>query len=184
MRAFREATYALSAHDPSLLPHDSRAEVAFVGRSNSGKSSAINALTSRRRLAHISRTPGRTQSINLYDLGNRRYLVDLPGYGFAHGGKNERADFNEAAADYLEHRPNLARVFVLIDSRLPPQRIQRFGADIALGGHLLRARLVARDQQQDHEVVQRLRILRRQLHRRRQLRQGLLVASRHRQGIA
>ena len=117
MRAFRDATYALSAHDPSLLPHDSLAEVAFVGRSNSGKSSAINALTSRRRLAHISRTPGRTQSINLYNLGNRRYLVDLPGYGYAAIPAAQRRQWDKLISAYINNRPPLRGFIIVMDAR-------------------------------------------------------------------
>ena len=74
-------------------------------------------------MARVSDAPGKTRLINFYLINDAWRLVDLPGYGFAQGNRSERADFNEASADYLEERPNLVRTFVLIDSRLPPQRI-------------------------------------------------------------
>jgi putative ribosome biogenesis GTPase RsgA len=80
---FGHAAFRLSVHDPRELPAPSAPEIAFVGRSNAGKSSAINALANRRRLAFVSKTPGRTQLINFFSLGPRAFLVDLPGYGFA-----------------------------------------------------------------------------------------------------
>lgn len=103
---------------PALLP-----EFAFIGRSNVGKSSLINLLTMRRGLAKVSETPGKTQLINFFAINNNWSLVDLPGYGFAKVSKNQRADFNEAVADYLEERESLRHTYVLIDSRLPPQKI-------------------------------------------------------------
>src|SRR5437773_12225027 len=79
--ALRTAAYAISAHDPHELPAPGIPELAFAGRSNAGKSSAINALAGKRRLAFVSKTPGRTQLINFFSLGGAAYLVDLPGYG-------------------------------------------------------------------------------------------------------
>src|SRR5947209_20598228 len=81
--ALGKAAYALSVHDPRDLPRPGIAEIAFAGRSNAGKSSAINTLTGRKRLAFVSKTPGRTQLINFFSLGGSAYLVDLPGYGYA-----------------------------------------------------------------------------------------------------
>lgn len=115
---FETSAAGLESCPAALLP-----EFAFIGRSNVGKSSLINLLAGRRDLARVSVTPGKTKLINFFRINETWRLVDLPGYGFAAVSKNERADFNEAAADYLQHRENLARVFVLIDSRLPPQRI-------------------------------------------------------------
>lgn len=119
MRAFREATYVLSTHDPEQLPRDSIAEVAFVGRSNSGKSTAINTLTCRRRLAHVSRTPGRTQSINFFSLGDRRYLVDLPGYGYASVGMAQRQQWGELISTYITNRRPLCGLILVMDARHP-----------------------------------------------------------------
>jgi GTP-binding protein len=100
------------------LPRADRAEVAFAGRSNVGKSSLINALANRKNLARASNTPGRTQEINYFDLGaGRLYLVDLPGYGFADAPKKSVDAWSRFTLDYLRSRSKLKRVFVLIDSR-------------------------------------------------------------------
>ena len=121
--ALQKAVYALSVHDPKELPGPGAPEIAFAGRSNAGKSSAINTLTGRRRLAFVSKTPGRTQLVNFFTLGTEAYLVDLPGYGYAKRPKTEREHFQKMIAGYLCGRANLACVFVLIDSRHPPQLI-------------------------------------------------------------
>jgi GTP-binding protein len=104
--------------DLSGLPGPDRAEVAFAGRSNVGKSSLINALANRKNLARASNTPGRTQEINFFDLAaGRAYLVDLPGYGFAEAPKSHVDAWNRLMLDYLRRRANLKRVFLLIDAR-------------------------------------------------------------------
>lgn len=95
----------------------------MIGRSNVGKSSLINVLTERRALAMVSDTPGKTKLLNFFVINAKWSLVDLPGYGYANVAKSQRADFNEATADFLAGRKNLRRIFVLIDSRLPPQAI-------------------------------------------------------------
>ena len=99
------------------VPDTELPEVAFVGRSNVGKSSLLNALTGRHGFARVSNTPGRTREINLFDLGHRLVLVDLPGYGFARVAKAESAAWRRLISGYLKGRPQLARVCVLIDSR-------------------------------------------------------------------
>jgi len=99
------------------LPPIGAPEIAFVGRSNVGKSSLINALTGRASLARTSRTPGRTQELIFFDLSGRARLVDMPGYGYAAVAKSKSASWSELARDYLRGRPSLARVFVLIDGR-------------------------------------------------------------------
>ncbi|MEM9469006.1 MAG: ribosome biogenesis GTP-binding protein YihA/YsxC [Pseudomonadota bacterium] len=99
------------------LPAADRAEVAFAGRSNVGKSSLINTLTNRKDLARTSNTPGRTQQLNFFDLGGKIYLVDMPGYGYAKVSKKQREDWNALIFSYLQGRPNLRRVFILVDSR-------------------------------------------------------------------
>ena len=99
------------------LPEADRVEVCFAGRSNVGKSSLINAITNRKALARASNTPGRTQEINFFELGEKRYLVDLPGYGFANAPVAVVEKWQRLLKNYLSGRPNLRRAFVLIDSR-------------------------------------------------------------------
>jgi len=99
------------------LPEADRVEVCFAGRSNVGKSSVINAITNRKALARASNTPGRTQEINFFELGEKRYLVDLPGYGFANAPVAVVEKWQRLLKNYLSGRPNLRRAFVLIDSR-------------------------------------------------------------------
>ena len=112
-----------SSPDLASCPQSLRPDFAFIGRSNVGKSSLINALTRKKDLAKVSDLPGKTKLINFFVINNAWHLVDLPGYGFAKVTKDQRADFNESVADYLDNRENLLCVFVLIDSNLPPQRI-------------------------------------------------------------
>ncbi len=98
-------------------------EFAFAGRSNVGKSSLINFLTGRKHLARVSATPGKTQTLNYYRVEGQWYLVDLPGYGYARTGKTEKKAFGRLIQHYLLHSTNLYCVFVLLDSRLPPQPV-------------------------------------------------------------
>lgn len=109
--------YLASAHKLEELPPDSGREVAFAGRSNAGKSSAINALASRHRLAFVSKTPGRTQTINFFGVGKNRRWVDLPGYGFAKVAKAEREYWGELISAYLTQRNSLIGLILLVDSR-------------------------------------------------------------------
>lgn len=115
--------FKTSAPDLRACPNWDLPEFALVGRSNVGKSSLINLLTERRDLAKVSDVPGKTQLINFFVINGSWSLVDLPGYGFAAVAQDRRARFNESVASYLSERPNLKCVFVLIDSRLPPQSI-------------------------------------------------------------
>lgn len=103
---------------PPVLP-----EYAFIGRSNVGKSSLINMLAQRKGLAKTSQTPGKTQLINHFLINEKWYIVDLPGYGYAKTSKTNRADWQKFISYYLRNRENLQCVFVLIDSRLEPQKI-------------------------------------------------------------
>lgn len=100
------------------LPVADRTEIAFAGRSNVGKSSLINALTNQNTLAKTSNTPGRTQQLNYFDLGDGQlYLVDMPGYGYAKVSKEQKKEWNELIRDYLRGRPTLRCVMLLVDSR-------------------------------------------------------------------
>lgn len=119
----KSAEFIRSAPDLASCPQTTFPEFAFIGRSNVGKSSLINLLTGRRDLAKVSATPGKTVLINFFKINGSWFLVDLPGYGYAKVGKAEREDFTEAVNTYIEGRENLNCLFVLIDSRLPPQRI-------------------------------------------------------------
>lgn len=119
MNPFDHAVFFASAYQLTELPPDSGAEVAFAGRSNVGKSSAINALTNRTRLAFSSKTPGRTQTINFFALGNGRYLVDLPGYGYAAVAADTRNHWGLVVSTYLQQRKCLNGLVVLMDARHP-----------------------------------------------------------------
>ncbi len=120
---FKSARFAMSAKNLEACPAWELAEVALIGRSNVGKSSLINMLCSKDGLAKVSATPGKTQMINFFIIDEKWSLVDLPGYGFAKVAQGQKDEFNQAVAGYLAGRGNLDFVFVLIDSRLPPQRI-------------------------------------------------------------
>jgi len=118
----KSAEFIVSALDPESFPKTTFPEFAFIGRSNVGKSSLINLLTDRSGLAKVSTTPGKTVLINFFKINGSWFLVDLPGYGYAKVGRTDREEFNESVNAYIETRENLACLFVLIDSRLPPQR--------------------------------------------------------------
>ena len=117
------AIFDCSAADLDSCPDESLPEFAFIGRSNVGKSSLLNVLAGEPGIARVSSTPGFTKLINIFTMNKCWRLVDLPGYGFAHGARKHRARLNEAAFDYLEHRTNLCLAFALIDSGLAPQEI-------------------------------------------------------------
>ena len=119
MGLFDRATYVASAHDLEQLPPDIGAEVAFVGRSNAGKSSAINTLANHKRLAYVSKTPGRTQLINFFALGDDRTLVDLPGYGYAQVPARVKAHWQNVMAAYVSTRQALNGLVLIMDARHP-----------------------------------------------------------------
>lgn len=119
MGLFDRAAYTASAHDLEQLPPDFGREVAFVGRSNAGKSSAINTLANHKRLAFVSKTPGRTQLINFFSLGDDRSLVDLPGYGYADVPARVRAHWQNVLAAYVSSRRSLQALVLIMDARHP-----------------------------------------------------------------
>lgn len=128
---FNKAQFAISAATLKGCPEDSIAEVAFAGRSNAGKSSAINTITSQTRLARISKTPGRTQLINFFVLDAGRYLVDLPGYGYAKVPLQVRNKWQFELEQYLRHREALCGLILLSDIRHPLKEFDRMMIDWA-----------------------------------------------------
>lgn len=119
----KEANFVTSAANYRQCPETDIPEYAFIGRSNVGKSSLINMLAERKKLAKISGRPGKTQLINHFLINQQWHLVDLPGYGWAKVSKSAREGFGHLIQDYLLNRPQLVCLFVLIDSRHPPQNI-------------------------------------------------------------
>ena len=119
----KKAEFVISNTDYKLCPKNNLPEYAFIGRSNVGKSSLINAIVNNKKLAKTSSTPGKTQLINHFIINDQWYLVDLPGYGYAKTSKSQRALFHEMISNYLLNRSSLIALFVLIDSRHKLQKI-------------------------------------------------------------
>ncbi|MGD8842224.1 MAG: ribosome biogenesis GTP-binding protein YihA/YsxC [Gammaproteobacteria bacterium] len=138
---FQHARFLTSVPEARLAPPDSGAEVAFAGRSNAGKSSALNSITRQRNLARTSKTPGRTQQINFFDLGEDRRLVDLPGYGYARVPQAMKEKWQHNLADYLRTRRSLRGLVLLMDCRHPLTEFDRnmlsWSADAGLPVHIL-----------------------------------------------
>jgi len=116
---YQQTNFVTSAPDIRHLPPDTGIEVAFAGRSNAGKSSALNTLTNQRSLARTSKTPGRTQLINLFEVAEGKRLVDLPGYGYAEVPEEVQLNWQKALGEYLENRQCLKGLVVLMDIRHP-----------------------------------------------------------------
>lgn len=133
---FRQMQFTVSAPKSSALPPDDRAEVAFAGRSNAGKSSALNAICERRKLARTSKTPGRTQAINFFEQGDMRF-ADLPGYGFARVPPATKAAWQALVEDYLTTRANLRGVILVMDIRHPLTAFDRQLLDWGGAGDLV-----------------------------------------------
>lgn len=117
------AEFRCSSERISQVPKDDLRDIAFIGRSNVGKSSLINMLTGRTGLAKVSGTPGKTRLINHFRIDGSWYLVDLPGYGYARTSKSQRGEFSKLITDYVLHCEKLHFLFVLVDIRLEPQKI-------------------------------------------------------------
>lgn len=141
---YRQTKFLLSAPDPETLPADIGHEVAFAGRSNAGKSSALNAITDQKQLARVSKTPGRTQQINVFPVGepeNAQRLIDLPGYGYAKAPPAMRAHWQKALPRYLETRESLRGLVLIMDIRHPlgplDEQMLRWCAAAELPAHIL-----------------------------------------------
>ncbi|MBE6065852.1 ribosome biogenesis GTP-binding protein YihA/YsxC [Clostridium cochlearium] len=116
----KQSEFITSAKIPSQYPEDDRIEIAFVGRSNVGKSSLINSLTNRRKLVKVSSKPGKTRLINFFLINNDFYFVDLPGYGYARVSKEEKKNWGKTIETYLTDREQLKKIILLVDSRHKP----------------------------------------------------------------
>ena len=127
MSQYPEAEFIKSANSPSQFVPDTGAEVAVAGRSNAGKSSAINVIVNRRQFARTSKTPGRTQLINFFSLQGEERLIDLPGYGFAKVSDKKRFHWRDLIADYFESRQSLKGLFLIVDIR---RQITKFDAQM------------------------------------------------------
>lgn len=133
---FRKTKFVTSAPDISKLPEDLGAEIAIIGRSNSGKSSSINAICDQKNLAKTSRTPGRTRLINLFSVADKKYLVDLPGYGYAQVPENMKRQWQKSMTDYLQQRKCLCGIVVTMDIRTPLRDHDRMIIDWSIASNL------------------------------------------------
>lgn len=118
----KKAEYFKSVFDLKDLPHNNFPQIAFAGRSNVGKSSLINTLTSQKNLAKISKTPGKTKALNFFKINDRFYFVDLPGYGFAKVSKTIKSGWEDLIENYLKNSPNLKGIIQILDSRHSPSQ--------------------------------------------------------------
>ncbi|MEY4592452.1 MAG: hypothetical protein RIR18_1347 [Pseudomonadota bacterium] len=158
MPLFQQATFLTTVAHLRDLPADALKEVAFVGRSNAGKSSAINTLAGRTRLAYVSKTPGRTQHLNYFTITENKYLVDLPGYGFAKAPEAIRSQWEGLLAPYLQKREALAGLVLIMDSRRPLTELdQRMIGWMAPTGRPLHVLLSKSDKLSRQEATQTLR---------------------------
>ena len=160
----RQASFRLSAQNATHLPPDQGAEAAFAGRSNAGKSSALNAITGRRGLARVSKAPGRTRLINFFTIDELHSLVDLPGYGYARVARSVRAEWDEMVGDYLLNRASLRGVVLIMDSRHPltdyDEAMLAFCSQNSLPVHVL---LSKSDKLNKNEQIKTLRAVRARL---------------------
>lgn len=122
---FRQARFVTSVRELHTLPPEGEGEIAFAGRSNSGKSSALNTLTDHHKLAFVSKTPGRTQLLNYFDINGRHYLVDLPGYGYAKVPEAIKAPWGRDLGEYLRTRQSLRGLALIMDVRHPMSPLDR-----------------------------------------------------------
>lgn len=156
----RSASFCVSSPNYKKCPDDGRPEYAFIGRSNVGKSSLINMLTGVKGLAKTSGRPGKTQLINHFLINNEWYIVDLPGYGYARTSKTSREKWSAMMRDYFLHREALTNVFVLVDSRIPPQRIDlEFIEFLGANGIPLAIVFTKTDKEKQREVMTNIKAM-------------------------
>ncbi|WP_332669834.1 ribosome biogenesis GTP-binding protein YihA/YsxC [Aromatoleum sp.] len=164
MPIFRNARFEISVSKTAGLPPPDGAEIAFAGRSNAGKSSAINTLAGHTRLAYVSKTPGRTQLINFFRLNCGAVLVDLPGYGFAKVPEAVRRQWQGLLEDYLRRRENLVGLVLIMDSRHPLTPLDRQMIDwFVPGGRPIHVLLTKSDKLSRNEAAATLASVRREL---------------------
>ncbi|MBP5677825.1 MAG: YihA family ribosome biogenesis GTP-binding protein [Bacteroidales bacterium] len=160
------AVFTVSSPSYKKCPDDGRPEYAFIGRSNVGKSSLINMLTGVKGLAKTSGRPGKTQLINHFLINNEWYLVDLPGYGYARTSKTSREAWGHMIRDYFLHREQLTNTYVLIDSRIPPQRIDlEFIEFLGTNGIPLTIVYTKTDKEKQREVMGNIKLMKQELSR-------------------
>ncbi|WP_369609014.1 ribosome biogenesis GTP-binding protein YihA/YsxC [Snodgrassella alvi] len=163
MNLFRHARFYTTVNHLKDLP-DTRAEIAFVGRSNAGKSSAINTLTNHTRLAYVSKTPGRTQHINFFELTNGGYMVDLPGYGYAQVPEAVRRHWVSLLGDYLQTRTQLIGLILIMDARHPLKELDKQMLDFfAVTNHPVHILLSKADKLSKNEQIKTLACVRKAL---------------------
>ncbi len=160
----RSAVFTISSPSCAKCPQDERPEYAFIGRSNVGKSSLINMLTGVKGLAKTSGRPGKTQLINHFLINGEWYLVDLPGYGYARTSRSAREDWSRMIRGYFLNRQQLANTYVLIDSRIPPQRIDlEFIQFLGENGIPLTIVYTKTDKEKQREVMGNIRLMKQEL---------------------
>jgi len=158
------AIFSISSPNWRKCPQDGRPEYAFIGRSNVGKSSLINMLTGVKGLAKTSGRPGKTQLINHFLINNEWYLVDLPGYGYARTSKSSREAWGTMIRDYFLHREQLTNTYVLVDSRLQPQRIDlEFITFLGQNGVPLTIVFTKTDKEKQREVMGNIKAMKQAL---------------------
>jgi GTP-binding protein len=158
------AVFCVSSPSHKKCPTDGRPEYAFIGRSNVGKSSLINMLTGIKGLAKTSGRPGKTQLINHFLINNDWYLVDLPGYGYARTSKSNREQFSAMIREYFLHREALVNTYVLVDSRIPPQRIDlEFIGFLGQNGVPLTIVFTKTDKEKQREVMGNIKLMKQEL---------------------
>ena len=160
----KSAVFTVSSPSYTKCPQDGRPEYAFIGRSNVGKSSLINMLTGVKGLAKTSGRPGKTQLINHFLINDQWYLVDLPGYGYTRTSRTSREQWSKMMRDYFLHREQLTNTYVLIDSRIPPQRIDlEFIQFLGENGVPLTIVFTKTDKEKQREVMGNIKLMKQEL---------------------